>query len=204
MQSKAFSLFLYMESELAKLKEYVNAISPFDQKEFDLFASLFRPFVAKRKEILTKAGSPERHLYFVTSGVQRVFYQDSDREATLVFTYAPSFAGVLDAMLEQRNASYNFETLSNSSFLRAPYTAINQLSLEVPAVEALMKKALHATLRGLLLRMTELQCFSAEERFRAMLTRSPHILQHVPHKYLANYLGIDASNFSKFINRIII
>jgi hypothetical protein len=34
------------------------------------------------------------------------------------------------------------------------------------------------------------------------LQRSPHILQLVPHKYLANYLGIDATNFSKLLNRV--
>jgi hypothetical protein len=51
-------------------------------------------------------------------------------------------------------------------------------------------------------RLAELQCFSSEEKFRSLLQRSPHILQLVPHKYLANYLGIDATNFSKFINRI--
>ena len=30
----------------------------------------------------------------------------------------------------------------------------------------------------------------------------PHLLQLVPHKYLANYIGIDATNFSKLINSV--
>ena len=48
-------------------------------------------------------------------------------------------------------------------------------------------------------RQIELQCFSAEEKFRTLLTRSPHVLQIIPHKYLASYLGIDATTFSKLL-----
>ena len=53
-----------------------------------------------------------------------------------------------------------------------------------------------------LVRQIELQSFSAEQRFRALLKRSPHILHLVPHKYLASYLGMDATNFSKFLGNI--
>jgi hypothetical protein len=51
-------------------------------------------------------------------------------------------------------------------------------------------------------RLVELQTFSAEDRYKRLLQRSPHILQLVPHKYLASYLGMDATNFSKLINKI--
>lgn len=56
-------------------------------------------------------------------------------------------------------------------------------------------------LSGVLERIMELQCFTSEQKFKQLLTRSPHILQLVPHKYLANYIGIDATNFSKLINK---
>ena len=55
---------------------------------------------------------------------------------------------------------------------------------------------------GVMLRLVELQSFSSEEKFRTLMRRSPHILQLVPHKYIANYLGIDPTNFSKLINSV--
>ena len=51
-------------------------------------------------------------------------------------------------------------------------------------------------------RQIELQSFSAEQRFRSLMARSPHILHLVPHKYLASYLGLDPTNFSKFLGTI--
>jgi CRP-like cAMP-binding protein len=142
-------------------------------------------------------------LYFVVEGVQRVYYfDDQNREATLVFSYAPSFGGVLDSLLLQQPSRYFFETLTPSVFLRAPITDLQQLMNTRPAIEAMVRIGITHSLSGLLERLVELQCYTSEEKFRKLLQRSPHILQLVPHKYLANYLGIEATNFSKLINKV--
>lgn len=69
-------------------------------------------------------------------------------------------------------------------------------------LEVWARKGLSGAIAGVLERLAEVQSFTAEERFRSLLKRSPHILQLVPHKYLANYLAIDATNFSKLINSV--
>jgi hypothetical protein len=144
-------------------------------------------------------------LYFVTAGAQRVFYRDDQgREATLVFTYPFSFGGVLDAMLLEKPTEDTYETLTPSHFLRASYTELKALQSIHPGIQMMVSKALFATISGLLSREVELQCFSSEEKFRALLKRSPHVIHLIPHKYLANYLGIDPTNFSKFMNQIVV
>lgn len=188
---------------LSQLKKLVNAIQPFSEEEWIAFSALWKIFEAKRKEQLTVPGDAERYLYFVVEGVQRVFYFDEqNREATLVFTYPPSFGGVLDAMLLAQPSRYYYETLTPSVFLRAPFAEIQKLGVTVKGVDVMIQKGLSQALSGVLERLVEVQCYSSEERFRKLLQRSPHILQLVPHKYLANYLGIDATNFSKLINRV--
>jgi CRP-like cAMP-binding protein len=72
-----------------------------------------------------------------------VFYFDEqNREGTLVFTYAPSFGGVLDAMMTEQPSKYYYETLTPSQFLRASFTDIQKLSKEIPAVESLLRKGM--------------------------------------------------------------
>jgi hypothetical protein len=67
-----------------------------------------------------------------------------------------------------------------------------------PAIQKLILRATSFALKGVLERVVELQCFTAEEKFRGLLKRSPHVLNLIPHKYLASYLGIDASTFRSF------
>jgi CRP-like cAMP-binding protein len=184
------------------LKNLIDSIYPLPEKDWISFSSIWKPFEAKRKEIITSPGEIEKFLYFVAEGVQRVFYQDEQHEATLVFTYAPSFGGVLDSFLLQQPSKYFYETLTPSIFLRAHSLEIQRLMNESEAIQRLVQIGVNHSLAGVMERMTELQCFSSEEKFKKLLTRSPHILQLVPHKYLANYIGIDATNFSKLINSV--
>ena len=154
----------------------------------------------KEKTLLTAAGDTERHLYFVMEGVQRSFYVSKKGvEITTVFTYPFSFSGVADSFLTQQPSRFFLETLTASSFLRTEYKQVNELLQRYPNFQTCMFKALSYTFAGVLERQIELQCFSAEEKFKALLKRSPHVLHLIPHKYLASYLGIDATNFSKLL-----
>ena len=65
-----------------------------------------------------------------------------------------------------------------------------------------MYRSLCQVCAGTLERQIELMIYTAEEKFKTLLTRSPHILQLVPQKYLASYLGIDATTFSKLLGTV--
>lgn len=192
-----------MLSPIEQLKLTCNAIHKLSEAEWEAFATIWTPMQAKRKEQLTLAGNIEKQLYFVYEGVQRVYYFDeTGKEATILFTYTPSFGGVIDSFLLQQRSRFNYETLTPSKFLVADESALQKLILNHTGIETLIRKGVTNALSGVMERLVELQCFSSEEKFKQLLQRSPHILQLVPHKYLANYLGIDATNFSKLMNKI--
>jgi CRP-like cAMP-binding protein len=192
-----------MSLEIDQLATLVNAIHRLPEEDWKVFAAIWSPFSAKRKELLTRAGEKEHYLYFVVEGVQHIYYDDSDnRLATIAFMYPPSFGGVLDAVLLQQPSRYNFETLTPSRFLRAPANSLLELMSTRLSIAVMTQKGLTQTFSGVLERVVQLQSFSAEERFRSLMKRSPHILHLVPHKYLANYIGIDPTNFSKLINKV--
>jgi CRP-like cAMP-binding protein len=182
------------------LSKYISAIHPLPEEEWQAFAATWQPVSYKRKEVLTAAGETERHLYFVLEGVQRVFYVGGDHpEATIVFSYPHSFSGVADSFLTQKPSRFFFETLTASKMLRTTYQQLQQLMDKHQAIERLIRITTSFALMGVLERQVELQSYTAEEKFKTLLKRSPHVLQLIPHKYLASYLGIDASTFSKLL-----
>lgn len=192
-----------LPSALQTFRSFTDQVKIFSDDDWHRLASQFALYEGGRKVNITQAGEAERYLYFVVGGVQRVFYfDDQNREATLVFTYAPSFGGVIDSMVLGGLSKYSYETLTPSLFLRAPYRQIEMLRKEMPALDEMMQMGVMSALSGILERLAEIQCFSSEEKFRSLMGRSPHLLNLVPHKYLANYLGIDPTNFSKLVNRI--
>ncbi|TDH25536.1 Crp/Fnr family transcriptional regulator [Segetibacter sp. 3557_3] len=191
------------DDPLYKLQKLVNFFQELSAEEWYDFAAIWQPFTAKRKLILTAAGDTEKHLYYVLEGVQRAFYlKNDDKEATLVFSYAGSFSGVADSFLLQQPSKYYLETLTQSSFLRTTFLQLDELMNKHQRIERCIRMAVSYTLAGVLERQIELQCFSAEEKFRVLLKRSPHVLNLIPHKYLASYLGLDATTFSKLLGSV--
>lgn len=190
-------------SDTTLLKQFITAAYPLKEEEMEALLTGWQPFECKRKTILTAAGETERYLYFVLEGIQRGFYIGNDKqEATIVFTYAPSFSGLADSFLTQTPSTYFMETLTSSRFLRKTYKEIEALMNQYPDIQRMVLQLTGFVLKGVLERQIELQCFSAEEKFRALLKRSPHVLQIIPHKYLASYLGIDATTFSKLLGTV--
>lgn len=156
----------------------------------------------KRKSIITHAGEIERSLYFVLDGVQRAYYVTEDgKDLSIVFTYPHSFSGVADSFLTQTPSLYHCETLSKSRLLRCDYSAFIHCVEEFSELKSLLLNSLSRVLKGALERQIELQCFTAEQKFKALFSRSPQVFQLIPHKYLASYLGMDAATFSKLFTK---
>jgi CRP-like cAMP-binding protein len=192
-----------LTESLQCLKDFVFALHPLSDEEWNDFASIWQKREAKRKTILTSKGETEKTLYFITEGVQRAYYLTSDdKEATIVFTYPFSFSGVADSFLTQTPSKYFFETLTQSEFLKASYSQVATLLDRYPNFERFIRLATAHALKGALERQVELQTFSAEQKFTTLLTRSPQVLRLIPHKYLASYLGIDAATFSKLLSTV--
>ncbi|HEX5652610.1 MAG TPA: Crp/Fnr family transcriptional regulator [Chitinophagaceae bacterium] len=185
------------------LQQFLSSIYPLKPEEQERLLSIWQPFECRRKTILTVAGETEKYLYFVLEGIQRGFYIGDDKqEATIVFMYPPSFSGIADSFLTQTPSKFFLETLTTSRFLRTTYKQIDELMQQYPNIQRMVLQLTSFVLKGVLERQIELQCFSAEEKFRTLLKRSPHVLQIIPHKYLASYLGIDATTFSKLMGTV--
>jgi CRP-like cAMP-binding protein len=184
------------------LHALVFAVHPLDDVSWQALSGAWTGLRVGRKQLLTRIGQTESYLYLVLDGVQRAYCTHEGREFTLVFTYAPSFSGVLDSLLLQQASRYHLETLTTSRLLRIHQRELFALMEAHRPIETWVRLALSQVLAGALQRQVELMSLSAGEKFSALLRRSPHLLQLVPHKYLASYIGLDATTFSKLMGSV--
>jgi CRP-like cAMP-binding protein len=103
--------------------------------------------------------------------------------------------------LTQRPSHFFLETLSPSRLLRLSYEAHERMMAQHRELETLMRKATELVLAGIVQQYHERLALSIEERFSVFMERSAHLLQLIPHKYLASYLNMDPTNFSKLLGQ---
>jgi len=155
-----------------------------------------------KNELVLKPGQVQRELYFVKSGVQMSYLEAENKTHVVAFTYRPNLCAIPESFSLQLPSKYYLSCLSDSELAYITFDDLQILFDQSKQIERLFRKMTETLLAGVINRHIELHSFSMEERYKSFCQRSPHLLQLVPHKYIASYLGMDATNFSKLFNKI--
>lgn len=156
----------------------------------------------KKGNLLVTPGQTQRELYFVKSGVQMAYFETENKQHVIAFTYAPGICAVPESFSFQKPANCYLTCLADSEVDCISYDALQEVYRKSQPVERLFRRMAETVLAGMINRHIELHSLSMEERYKVFCKRSPHLLPLVPHKYIASYLGIDATNFSKLFNSV--
>jgi len=156
----------------------------------------------RKGDILVRPGDIQKELYLVKKGVQMSYFETEEKTHVIAFTYPPGACAIPGSFSLQAPSSYYLSCLSDSELECIPYVHLQNVFEQSQNIERLFRRMTEFILTGMINRHIELHALSIEERYRAFCSRSPHLLQLVSHKYIASYLGIDASNFSKLFNSI--
>jgi CRP-like cAMP-binding protein len=184
------------------LFSFFNLFHPVSEETFSHLQQHLRTRHYAKGDFITREGQVQRELYFVKSGYQMSYLNLNGKVHVMAFTYPPNLCTIPDSFLLQRPSQYVLQCISDSEFESIPHSTLMELFDTQPVLERLFRKFTEAVLVGLIQRHIDLHTLSIEERFRGFATRSQHLLHSVPHKYIASYLDIDPTNFSKLFNSI--
>ncbi len=185
-----------------KIYQYFQSFYPIDTQYIDIFLAKCTKKSYKKGDIMTAEGQIQRDLLLIEEGIQMSYFNNDGKIHILAFTYPISISGIPDSFLLQKSSQFTLEALTNSTCLSIDFETLNQLFESYPPLERLFRKITEMMLIGMINRHVELHALSISQRFSNFVKRSPHLLQFIPHKYIANYLHIDPTNFSKLFNSI--
>lgn len=187
---------------MSELYEFIKSIHDIGNEEYQLFTKDFIPKEFKKGEDIIKPGQIEKQIFFTRSGVQMYYFDSNDKINILGFVSPPNFCAIPESFFYQNPAKYYLTCLTDSELDYLPFESLQKLFDKSQQIERLFRKLSESVIVGLINRQIELRSTTIEERFKAFCRRSPHLLQQVPNKYIASYLAIDPTNFSKLYNTV--
>lgn len=182
--------------------EYFRLFHDIGTADYNLLAKNLKTRMCKKGECITVAGQTQRELYFVKKGVQMSFFDTDDKTHVIAFTYPPNLCAIPESFQFQTPSKYFLTCLTDSELDYITFEELQQLFDQSQQIERLFRRMTEFVLAGLINRHIELHSLTIEERYKTFCRRSAHLLQLVPHKYIASYLGIDPTNFSKLFNTV--
>lgn len=187
---------------MENLKQFLTQFNPVSDEVLDDFLRSGKHKSFKKGEVLLAPGEVQKELYFVLEGVQMSYTDFGEKLYVIAFTYAPGLCAVPESFLFQAPSPCYLTCLSDTKMLAISYDTLQAFFDQSPSLERLFRRMDEMILSGFIKRHLELHALTMEQRFRAFCERSPHLLHTVPHKYIASYLGIDPTNFSKLFNSV--
>lgn len=168
------------------------------EKEKNIFSSLVEIIEVPKKEYILKEGQICRYEYFVLKGCLRSFYLDENAiEHTTLFAPESWWTGNLKSFVRNTPSDFYVETLENSNIFRLNKNSLDALYEKIPKFERYFRILLQNRLLATQDRIHYHLSSSATERYEKFLQKYPNLVQRVPLKYIASYLGITPTYLSR-------
>lgn len=184
--------------------EYFNTIVPFTREEFDMVASLSKPHKLKKGELVYEQENVPQYGGFILNGCMRHFYISSQGDTTVSFEFENSFFGDFRTIFYEESANTSLEVLEDTTILRLDKSNYQHLFDHCKPFSKLMLLVMEQRYSELISETIKRKNEQAEERYLKMLEVYPRILQRVPQRYVASYLGIKPQSLSRIRKNIMI
>ncbi|MEN9449350.1 MAG: hypothetical protein RJA25_2640 [Bacteroidota bacterium] len=187
-----------VEAARTQLKNYLLYIAPeTNQSELEELVQEFTPQYFTKKEIILKAGDFSDTVYFITEGLVRIYYVKEEKEITNWFLPENrAFTAAYSVLSGQPNYS-NYETLEDTYTLTISYSRLEFYYTKYHTLEHLGRRLIEAYYGAFMRKTFDVLFLSAEERYNLFIKEHESILNRVPLRYVASYLGLTQETLSR-------
>jgi CRP-like cAMP-binding protein len=159
--------------------------------------------VLKEGEIFVKAGDRSQKAGLVLEGLMRNYITNANgEEITVVFATEMQPITPYSTVLLNQPASETSAAIEPSTLFVMDYGEFKKNINVDPVYTRLYAEMLEASLRAAVERIEDFTRKKPEERYKRLLEIHGHLIERVPLKYLASYLGITAVSLSRIRKRL--
>ena len=167
-----------------------------DDEELKLIDSSFKSLKKAKGSTVIESGTSPNKIYFLESGLARMYRSQYDREITQGFFLENNFVFSLATILYGQPSPYTVNLLEDGVIRSIEYPDLESYLEQYSAAEKLMRFFLISALKTKDERINSLQFTSAQERYDYMLKHYPGLILRAPLGYIASYLGITQQTLS--------
>lgn len=188
-----------MHAKYNLLKQHFEEIVSLTNEEWDFIQSHFEYKSLKKHQFLIQTGQSVDFEYWIINGLVKAYsIDDKGKEHILQFAMENYWVSDHYAFQHQEPGSIFVDCLEDSEFFCLSLENREKICLEVPAVANFFRiKSNHGYI-NLQQRILSLLTMTAESRYEYLLNKLPKLIQRVPKKLIASYLGVSRETLSRF------
>ena len=187
---------------LQTLYTYINNIHPINEEITHALEQCFEIVEVPEKNLLLKDGETCDYLYLVLDGLARMYYIKDDEEVSSLFVEEKYFFNAAESFYSRKPGYEYIETIEPTTLARIHYDHLQRLYKTYPELNYIARVITENYLVKSQERLYLLRKQTAEERYLYFTSHYPTLLQRVPLKHIASYLGLTLETLSRIRNKI--
>ncbi|WGK64848.1 Crp/Fnr family transcriptional regulator [Croceiramulus getboli] len=161
-------------------------------------SSIIRSTRIKKRQFIDQPGYVCNYRNYVVQGAFRSFFIDADgKEHTVQIAIEDWFVSDFYSYITQTPATLYVEALEDSTLLQMTYADIEGLCQQIHPLSEYFRLSTERAFAFSRKRALSNLSMTAEEKYLELLDRYPNIVQRVPQKIVASYLGMTPEFLSK-------
>lgn len=195
----------YMNHYYETLFEYIAQILEIPEEDKQSCRTHFKPCWVPKDTIIEPAGKIPQYHNFIVSGFMRNYHIDSNgEEITVDLNNGPRFFTSFFHFMNRTVSNENLHCITDCELLR-----IKRDDVDISAATSQTQKdytiqILQRHLEEDKQRINDMATLSAEQRYLKLIKEKPQIIQNVPLKYIASYVGIKPESLSRIRKEILL
>jgi CRP/FNR family transcriptional regulator len=187
---------------------FFNAVTKLTDISLEETALLYASFQVRRykkNSILIREGEVAHELFFILQGaVRQYFAKDDGIEKTCCFTFESEFFTDMESFSRKSYSLTNFITLEPTECLVISCKDLMKVLNVSTAIAELCRSIIEKVATDNIRRVQSMLSLSPEKQFIELVQSNPDLLQRVPQRYIAQYLGLAPESLSRMRKRMLI
>lgn len=181
-----------------KLLEKISGFIDIEPEDVDLVKSLFKYESVTKGTSLIDIGKLTDKAYFILSGYLKYFKAIDSGEELIIHLYCPNnFATSLNDFFLVKKSEETLQTITDCELLYITRTDLEKLYSTSYKWQTFGRKLMESFLIEKEERIIDLLSLTAHDKYLKLLSDQPDIIQNIPVKYIASYIGIQPESLSR-------
>ena len=182
---------------MEKLFQLIQAIAPLSESLQNHLEKTLKRNVFKKRSYLLQAGQVSNCIHFIESGIVRCFYDNGAHEVCIWFMDAGNFIISVESFLKQIKSYQYIQAINECVTWSISHNELQDVYRKFPDFNLHRAVLLEKYYVESEKRQRILSVNTAIERYALLMEMQPQITLQLPAKYIASYLNIDETYFSR-------
>lgn len=180
------------------LKTYLSGKVELSAAQEIYVNSLFKLKQTERNEILIPAGQTANQVFLVVKGCLRVFLSNEQGvESTRFLIFEGRMGTAFPSFILRQPSLAAVQSPEPSELLVLSYDDRELLNQQIPGWETMERKSMEKDYIEAIERIENFLTGDAKARYNLLLKQNPKMIQRLPAKIVADYLGISPETLSR-------